>query len=68
MSDHDMEGSSVGNAVENNECNGGLIDVSGLTFEELSAQISAADLGHALDCILASGQNGKEYHGFNSHI
>jgi hypothetical protein len=68
MSDHDMGGSSIGDAVENNGCNGGLIDVSGLTFEELSAQVSAADLRQALDRILASGQNGNGYHGFNSQI
>jgi hypothetical protein len=47
---------------------GGLIDVSGMTFDELSSVIGAEDLGRALDYILASGQNGTGYHGFNSRI
>jgi hypothetical protein len=47
---------------------GGLVDVSGLTFEELSSAISGTDLGHALDYIMSAGQNGSEYYGFNSSI
>jgi hypothetical protein len=68
MRDHDMDESSIGDVVEKDGCNGGLIDVSGLTFEELSTQVSAADLRQALDRILASGQNSEGHHGFNSHI
>lgn len=52
----------VGTAV------GGLIDVSGMSFDELAAVIGKDDLGRALDCILASGQNGSGYHGFSNHI
>jgi hypothetical protein len=47
---------------------GSLIDVSGMTFDELSAAIGSDDLGRALDYILASGQNGSGYHGFSNHI
>lgn len=47
---------------------GGLIDVNGKTFGELSALLSDNNLGRALDYILASGQNGLGYHGFNNHI
>jgi hypothetical protein len=46
----------------------GLVDVSGLTFEELSSAISGIDLGRALDYIMSAGQNGSEYYGFNSSI
>jgi hypothetical protein len=47
---------------------GGLIDVSGMTFDQLAAVIGKNSLGQALDYILASGQNGCGYHGFNNHI
>jgi len=47
---------------------GGLIDVSGMTIDELSAAIGTDDLGWALDYILASRHNGSAYHGFNSSI
>ncbi|HXL89295.1 MAG TPA: hypothetical protein VN969_10010 [Streptosporangiaceae bacterium] len=50
------------------EGHAGLLDVSGLTFDELSAMVGAADLGHALDYVLASGDNSSGYHGFNSRI
>lgn len=46
----------------------GLIDVSELTVEELSAIIGESDLGRALDYILASSKNSVEFHGFNSRI
>ncbi len=46
----------------------GLIDVSGLTIEELSAVISQSGLERALDYILAASQNGVGFHGFNSGI
>jgi hypothetical protein len=46
----------------------GLIDVSGMTFAELSDIISTTDLNRALDHILAAGQTGSGYHGFNSSI
>jgi hypothetical protein len=46
----------------------GLIDVSGLTIEELSAIVDEASLGRALDYILASGDNSVGFHGFNSAI
>lgn len=46
----------------------GLIDVSELTIEELSAVIGKSDLGHALDYILASSKNSVGFHGFNSRI
>ena len=46
----------------------GLIDVSELTLEELSAIVDESDLGRALDYILASGQNSVGFHGFNSGI
>ena len=47
---------------------GGLLDVSGLSIDDLSALIDEEDLGKALDYILASGQNSVGYHGFNSYI
>lgn len=47
---------------------GGLIDVEGLNFDELSTAITCVDLKLALDYIVASGQNGTGYHGFNSSI
>jgi hypothetical protein len=47
---------------------GSLLDVSELTIEELAAIVDEEDLGRALDYILASGQNGVGYHGFNSRI
>lgn len=46
----------------------GLIDVSGMTFTELSGIISTTDLNRALDYILAAGRTGSGYHGFNSSI
>ena len=46
----------------------GLIDVNGMRFGELSSLIDSVDLNRALDYILASGQNGSGYHGFNSSI
>lgn len=46
----------------------GLIDVSGMTFEELAELAGTDDLSRALDYVLASGQNGSGYHGFNSRI
>jgi hypothetical protein len=46
----------------------GLIDVSGLTIEELSAIVDESDLGRALDYILASGDNSVGFHGFNSRV
>ena len=47
---------------------GGLIDVAGMTFDQLSKAIGAKDLKRALDCVLASGQNGSGYHGFSNHM
>jgi hypothetical protein len=47
---------------------GGIIDVGGTTFDQLSAMIGREDLGRALDYILASGHNGSGYHGFSNHI
>jgi len=47
---------------------GGLIDVGGLNFDELRTAITGVDLELALDYIVASGQNGSGYHGFNSSI
>lgn len=47
---------------------GGIIDVSGTSFDQLSAMIGHEDLGRALDYILASGHNGSGYHGFSNQI
>jgi hypothetical protein len=47
---------------------GGIIDLSGTTFDQLSTVIGREDLGRALDYILASGHNGSGYHGFSNHI
>lgn len=47
---------------------GGLIDVSGMRFDELADALGKDDLGRALDYILASGQNGGGYHGFTNKI
>jgi hypothetical protein len=46
----------------------GLLDVSGLTIDDLTALIDEEDLGKALDYILTPAQNGVGYHGFNSRI
>jgi hypothetical protein len=46
----------------------GLIDVSGLTIEELSAVVGESGLERALDYILAAGDNSVGFHGFNSRI
>lgn len=46
----------------------GLIDVSGLTIEELTALVDESDLEHALDHILDSHKDSVGYHGFNSKI
>ncbi len=46
----------------------GLIDVSGLTIEELSAVVGQSGLERALDYILASSQDSVGFHGFNSRI
>jgi hypothetical protein len=46
----------------------GLIDVSGLTIDELSALIGESGLERALDYILASRDNSVGFHGFNSLI
>ncbi len=46
----------------------GLIDVSGLTIEELSAVVGESGLERALDYILAASDNGVGFHGFNSRI
>jgi hypothetical protein len=46
----------------------GLIDVSGLSAEELSALVDETDLGRALDHILAVNENSSGSHGFNNSI
>lgn len=46
----------------------GLIDVSGLTMEELSAVVGESGLERALDYILATSDNSVGFHGFNSQI
>jgi hypothetical protein len=47
---------------------GGLLDVSGLTIEDLSAAVSKYDLGRALDHILLASDNSAGFHGFNNCI
>lgn len=61
-----MGDAAVGSHTE--DSSGGLIDVSGMTFAELSDMVDTVALGRALDYVLASGQNGSGYHGFNSRI
>jgi hypothetical protein len=69
MSDNTGNGSTgVGTATPASTTDGGIIDVSGMTFDELSSAIGTKDLGRALDYILGTGQNGTGYHGFNSRI
>lgn len=46
----------------------GLIDVSGLTIDELAAVVGQSGLDRALDYILASSDNSVGFHGFNSRI
>jgi hypothetical protein len=70
MSDTTGKG-STSDAVRSShtgDLNGGLLDVSGLTFAELSDTVGTVAFGRALDYVLASGQNGSGYHGFNSRI
>ena len=43
----------------------GIIDVSGLSPEEVAEQVSDSDLKNALDIIIANNQN-DGYHGFNN--
>jgi hypothetical protein len=68
MSDNTAKGITTAPSAHAAPAGGGLIDVSELNFVELSAAIAGEDLGRALDYILASGQNGSGYHGFNSSI
>jgi FXSXX-COOH protein len=48
--------------------NDGLIDVSGLSLEELSATVDESGLGRALDQILAASKNSSGFHGFQNAI
>lgn len=68
MSDNSAEGITTPPNAPSALAGGGLVDVSGLNFDELSTAIAGEDLGRALDYILASGQNGSGHHGFNSSI
>lgn len=68
MSDNTAEGSTPASTTAAAAASGGLIDVGGLNFDELSTAIAGVDLKLALDYIVASGQNGSAYHGFNSSI
>jgi hypothetical protein len=47
---------------------GGLIDVSGLSIDELSALVDETNLGCALDHILAVNKNSSGFHGFSNSI
>lgn len=47
---------------------GGLIDVSGLSTEELSVLVDESDLGRGLDHILAVNKNSSGFNGFNNSI
>lgn len=58
----------AGSSMSDERDDHGLIDVSELTIEELSAVIGESDLGRALDYILAASNNSVGFHGFNSRI
>jgi FXSXX-COOH protein len=47
---------------------GGLIDVSELSLNELLEEVDDSSLTHALHRIFASGDEGAEQHGFQSNI
>jgi hypothetical protein len=47
---------------------GGLIDVGGLTTEELSALVDESDLARGLDHILAVNKNSSGFNGFSNSI
>lgn len=69
MSDNTAEGNTTpAGTPASTAGSGGLIDVGGLNFDELYAVITNVDLKLALDYIVASGENGSGYHGFNSSI
>ena len=59
MSDDRTENGALGD--------GGLIDVTGFSIDELTA-IDDETLGQALDHILAVGDNNAGLHGFNNII
>ena len=46
----------------------GLLDVSGLTLDELSALVKECDLGRALDHIISATDNSVGFHGFDNYI
>lgn len=54
--------------MDDDRDNDGLIDISGLTLDELSTLVEESSLGRALDYILSSSKNGVGFHGFNSLI
>jgi hypothetical protein len=68
MSDNTAEDITPASTTAAAAASGGLIDVGGLNVDELSTAITGVDLQLALDYIVASGQNGSAYHGFNSSI
>lgn len=47
---------------------GGLIDVGGLSTEELAALVDESDLGRGLDHILTVNKNSSGFNGFNNSI
>jgi FXSXX-COOH protein len=47
---------------------GGLIDVSGLSMNELLEEVDESSLAQALHRIVASGDEGVEQYGFQSNI
>jgi hypothetical protein len=68
MSDNTAERTTPASTSATAAGSGGLIDVGGLSFDELATAITGVDLKRALDYIVASGQNGSGYHGFNSSL
>jgi FXSXX-COOH protein len=54
--------------VGDSMADGGLIDVSELSLNELLEEVDDSSLAHALHRIFASGDEGAEQHGFQSNI
>ena len=53
---------------DDNRVADGLIDVSGLSTDELHALVDETELGSALDHILAVNKNSSGFNGFNNSI
>lgn len=54
--------------MDDSTADGGLIDVSGLSLNELLEEVDESSLAQALHRIFASGDEGMEQYGFQQYI